>query len=123
MQGARSADPGVPGISPATMPCGSVCTHQGCTITGYQNQTYVCPCHGSQFNTNGGVVAGPAVAALRRVTVQFAESAFSTEMRVSPPLDMACLARRNCRAITPAESRYNLPRVRASIQSPRVRSR
>jgi cytochrome b6-f complex iron-sulfur subunit len=52
----------------------AVCTHQGCTITGHQDQTYVCPCHGSQFNTNGGVVSGPAVTALRRFTTQFVGS-------------------------------------------------
>ena len=36
------------------------CTHEQCTITGFSNQTFQCPCHGSQFNSTGGVVHGPA---------------------------------------------------------------
>ena len=37
------------------------CTHNGCTIGSFQNGTSACPCHGSQFNTSGSVVNGPAV--------------------------------------------------------------
>src|SRR5574341_1733076 len=33
----------------------AICTHQGCTIIGYSNQIYICPCHGSQFDTNGQI--------------------------------------------------------------------
>jgi len=44
----------------------AICTHQTCTITGYDgSQTFVCPCHGSQFSTSGQVVSGPARSALR----------------------------------------------------------
>src|SRR5439155_24682518 len=43
----------------------AVCTHEGCTITEYQNSTYVCPCHGSQYSTSGRVLMGPAAVALR----------------------------------------------------------
>ena len=35
-------------------------------FTGFENQNYVCPCHGSRYNLNGGVVQGPAPAALRQ---------------------------------------------------------
>ena len=38
----------------------AVCTHEVCTITGYQGGTYVCPCHLSEFSTTGAVVRGPA---------------------------------------------------------------
>ena len=44
----------------------AICTHFGCTVSGYENQTFVCPCHGSRYNTNGSVVQGPASAALRQ---------------------------------------------------------
>jgi cytochrome b6-f complex iron-sulfur subunit len=44
----------------------AVCTHEGCTITGFDNQTYTCPCHGSQYNTGGNVVRGPASRSLRQ---------------------------------------------------------
>ena len=50
---------------------GSTCTHQTCTITGFGSGTYVCPCHGSQFDTNGHVVAGPAPFALPFYATQF----------------------------------------------------
>jgi cytochrome b6-f complex iron-sulfur subunit len=36
------------------------CTHMGCTIGGFQNGISACPCHGSQFDTSGNVVKGPA---------------------------------------------------------------
>ena len=52
----------------------SVCTHEGCTVSGFQNNTYVCPCHGSQYNTSGGVVQGPATAALRRFNTTFSNN-------------------------------------------------
>ena len=50
----------------------STCTHQTCTITGYQSGTYVCPCHLSEFSTSGSVVQGPAAIALRSFPTSFA---------------------------------------------------
>src|SRR5690349_6911272 len=38
----------------------AMCTHEACTITGFDNSNYVCPCHGSRFTTGGRVVEGPA---------------------------------------------------------------
>ena len=52
----------------------AICTHQACTITGYNNQIYTCPCHGSQFNTSGRAVRGPATSALRTFQTQFANN-------------------------------------------------
>ena len=50
----------------------AVCTHEQNIITGFQNNsTFVCPAHGSQFNTSGGVVQGPATRALREFSTQF----------------------------------------------------
>ena len=43
----------------------TICTHETCTITGFDNANYVCPCHGSTFTTTGRVVKGPASAPLR----------------------------------------------------------
>ena len=48
-----------------------ICTHQACTITGFANQHYVCPCHGSEFTTDGGVVNGPAILPLPQFANQF----------------------------------------------------
>lgn len=43
------------------------CTHQACQIGGFNSQGISsCPCHGSQFNTDGNVVNGPASNALRK---------------------------------------------------------
>lgn len=38
-----------------------ICTHKGCTV-GYNKKAnrIDCPCHGSAFNIEGGVVNGPA---------------------------------------------------------------
>ena len=52
----------------------AVCTHQGCTITGFQNATYICPCHGSQFSTSGAVLQGPAPSSLRSFATSFASN-------------------------------------------------
>jgi Rieske Fe-S protein len=38
----------------------AVCTHEQCTVTGFDGAKYVCPCHGSQYSTNGTVLMGPA---------------------------------------------------------------
>jgi cytochrome b6-f complex iron-sulfur subunit len=49
----------------------AVCTHEQCIVTGFQSGTFVCPCHGSQYNTSGTVVQGPATQRLRQFTTQF----------------------------------------------------
>ena len=50
----------------------ATCTHQGCAITGFQGSTYVCPCHGSQFDATGKVLSGPANRSLQQYHTQFA---------------------------------------------------
>lgn len=42
-----------------------VCTHQQCTIGAFQSGVSTCPCHGSQFNTSGSALRGPASSPLR----------------------------------------------------------
>ncbi len=37
----------------------SVCTHLGCIVNAVE-WGFQCPCHGSKFNKNGKVIAGPA---------------------------------------------------------------
>jgi len=49
----------------------AVCTHEGCTINGADGAAYVCPCHGSRYNRNGQVLAGPARASLRQYATTF----------------------------------------------------
>jgi cytochrome b6-f complex iron-sulfur subunit len=52
----------------------AVCTHEGCAVSGFANSVYVCPCHGSEFNTSGGVVQGPASSPLRQFPTTFASN-------------------------------------------------
>jgi Rieske Fe-S protein len=51
----------------------AVCTHEGCTITGADGSTYVCPCHGSRYSRSGQVLAGPAKASLRQYATTFTD--------------------------------------------------
>ena len=41
------------------------CTHSGCVLGGFQAGLSVCPCHNSQFGTDGKPVMGPAAEPLR----------------------------------------------------------
>jgi Rieske Fe-S protein len=49
-----------------------VCPHKGCNCDSVTGETINCPCHGSKFNLNGGVVNGPATTGLspKSVTVE-----------------------------------------------------
>jgi cytochrome b6-f complex iron-sulfur subunit len=49
----------------------AVCTHEQCIVSGFQSGAFVCPCHGSQYNTNGQVQQGPATQRLQQFTTQF----------------------------------------------------
>jgi cytochrome b6-f complex iron-sulfur subunit len=48
----------------------ATCTHEACTITGRQNDAFVCPCHGSRFSNTGAVLNGPATRALPQFAAQ-----------------------------------------------------
>lgn len=47
-----------------------ICTHQGCTVK-YEDSgdEFNCPCHGSKYDGNGGVVNGPATKPLNKLKV------------------------------------------------------
>ncbi|WP_300344718.1 Rieske (2Fe-2S) protein [Nesterenkonia sp.] len=45
----------------------AVCPHQGCAVE-VDSQRYVCPCHDSQFELDGELIAGPAQQGLETVT-------------------------------------------------------
>lgn len=51
-----------------------VCTHLGCLYNWVdQDNKFVCPCHGSQFNSAGEYIAGPAPRSLDRFPVQIVD--------------------------------------------------
>ena len=52
----------------------AICTHENCTITGFLNEKFVCPCHGSQYTTEGTVANGPATRSLRQFATAIAGS-------------------------------------------------
>ncbi len=46
----------------------AVCTHLGCVVPWNANENkFICPCHGSQYNSQGKVVRGPAPLSLALV--------------------------------------------------------
>ena len=58
----------------------TVCTHETCTITGFDNTNFVCPCHGSRFSTTGRVVNGPASAPLRSFATSFSNNVLTISL-------------------------------------------
>lgn len=48
-----------------------ICTHQGCLTSITSNQQFSCPCHGSQFASDGSVLQGPAVKSLPKLTASY----------------------------------------------------
>ncbi len=55
----------------------AVCTHEQCTVEGFRNNQYVCPCHGSTYTTSGSVVNGPATRSLTQFASTFANGVLS----------------------------------------------
>jgi cytochrome b6-f complex iron-sulfur subunit len=55
----------------------AVCTHEACTVEGFRNSQYVCPCHGSTYSTSGSVINGPATQSLRQFPSTFSGGVLS----------------------------------------------
>lgn len=67
--GSRRADLVIINVSGTYKAFSSICTHEGCSVNGFNGQRMICPCHGSEYNLAGQVVAGPAPLPLREYTV------------------------------------------------------
>ena len=46
-----------------------ICTHRGCEVRPMP-RSFKCPCHGSEYDIHGNVIAGPARLALKRFPVE-----------------------------------------------------
>ena len=46
-----------------------ICTHLGCITTREESGDFICPCHGSRFDSEGFVTQGPAPSRLRYLEV------------------------------------------------------
>ena len=46
------------------------CTHAGCQVNPPSNGSIYCACHGSRFDLNGNVIAGPAPSPLTKYSTQ-----------------------------------------------------
>ena len=52
----------------------AVCTHLGCVVPwNVDENKFMCPCHGSQYDSNGKVVRGPAPLSLKMASVDTKE--------------------------------------------------
>ena len=49
----------------------SICTHEQCTVGEFTGSRITCPCHGSQFDTAGRNVVGPAPSPLKEFSTSF----------------------------------------------------
>ena len=58
----------------------AICTHENCTITGFSGGIYVCPCHGSRYNTAGAVQSGPAPRNLTQFASAFANGVLTVSV-------------------------------------------
>lgn len=63
------------------------CTHLGCTVDWKADQNqFVCPCHGSRYDSQGRVVHGPAQRSLGLITVVLKQNQIRLVAR-SPAID------------------------------------
>jgi cytochrome b6-f complex iron-sulfur subunit len=62
----------------------AVCTHLGC-MTRYEEpaKRLVCPCHGSEFSTEGTVTGGPAPKPLERRQVELKDGQLIVDVSVT----------------------------------------
>jgi cytochrome b6-f complex iron-sulfur subunit len=55
-----------------------VCPHAGCMVQFNGTSQFPCPCHGSNFDSSGNVIAGPATSGLKKYNTSLA----GTKLRI-----------------------------------------
>nr|WP_228043898.1 Rieske (2Fe-2S) protein [Dolichospermum sp. LEGE 00246] len=60
-----------------------LCLHRNCVVD-WQEETqhFICPCHGSEFGTDGKVIKGPAKQGLKAFEVKVEENSFFIKPRI-----------------------------------------
>jgi len=53
----------------------AICSHLGCTVQ-WRGTEFDCPCHGSRFTPEGGVISGPAPRALKWFDTELSPDGF-----------------------------------------------
>ena len=53
---------------------------RACTVSGFSGGDYVCPCHGSRYNTAGAVLSGPAPRNLTQLASAFANGVLTVSV-------------------------------------------
>lgn len=62
-----------------------VCTHLGCLYNwNTQENKFICPCHGSQFQLDGTYIRGPAPRSLDRFVVQIVDASGNVLVETDP---------------------------------------
>jgi len=66
----------------------AVCTHLGCITRWVEDEEIIaCPCHGSKFNRDGGLVQGPAPRPLRRIAIRLEDGELIVDTAVEVEKD------------------------------------
>lgn len=72
-EGSRTLRPDIPAViysrDGEILAYSLTCTHLGCTVEP-DGDGFACPCHGSRFDSEGQVLAGPAQKSLHRLRVE-----------------------------------------------------
>jgi Rieske Fe-S protein len=56
------------------------CTHLGCVVNQTENGRLICPCHGSEYDTHGRVMKGPAYRNLTIIPFKITEDGTQIEV-------------------------------------------
>jgi len=66
----------------------AVCTHLGCITRWVEDEEIIaCPCHGSKFNRDGGLLQGPAPRPLRRIAIRLEDGELIVDTAVEVEKD------------------------------------